>query len=308
VWKHHNLRISYVAQHSFHHVEQHLNKSPVEYIQWRFKNGEDQESLAKETMKLDEEAAARLGHKYGQIERLTGQRHLKGGKLEYEVAFMGMREKDNKYLDRDTLEQMGFGSLCRQVDEKVAADAAGVSLKTTTTTEIQAHLDDFNLAQEFGTYGRIKGLSGGQKVKLVLAAAMWTNPHLLVLDEPTNYLDREALGALAEAIKNFGGGVVMISHNKEFYGALCSEEWLVADGKLHVKGEAEAKDLKLSRKKTEKEQLMEKAEETVAVAACVGNVNQVQERTMLINEKTGRPLSKKEIRALAKKEKKAKGK
>jgi ATPase subunit of ABC transporter with duplicated ATPase domains len=37
VWKHHNLRISYVAQHSFHHVEAHLDKSPVEYIQWRFK-------------------------------------------------------------------------------------------------------------------------------------------------------------------------------------------------------------------------------------------------------------------------------
>jgi len=45
---------------------------------------------------------------------------------------------------------------------------------------VQAHLDDFNLAQEFGTYGRIKGLSGGQKVKLVLAAAFWTVPHILV--------------------------------------------------------------------------------------------------------------------------------
>jgi ABC-type dipeptide/oligopeptide/nickel transport system ATPase subunit len=47
---------------------------------------------------------------------------------------------------------------------------------------VQAHLDDFNLAQEFGTYGRIKGLSGGQKVKLVLAAAFWTVPHILVSD------------------------------------------------------------------------------------------------------------------------------
>jgi elongation factor 3 len=51
-----------------------------------------------------------------------------------------------------------------------------------TTSEIQAHLDDFGLAQEFGTYGKIRGLSGGQKVKLVLAAAMWNCPHLLVLD------------------------------------------------------------------------------------------------------------------------------
>ena len=50
-------------------------------------------------------------------------------------------------------------------------------------------------------------------MKVVLAAAMWLNPHIVVLDEPTNYLDRDALGALATAIKEYGGGVVMISHN-----------------------------------------------------------------------------------------------
>jgi elongation factor 3 len=47
-------------------------------------------------------------------------------------------------------------------------------------------LDDFGLTQEFGTYGKIRGLSGGQKVKLVLAAAMWNCPHLLILDEPVS--------------------------------------------------------------------------------------------------------------------------
>ena len=51
-------------------------------------------------------------------------------------------------------------------------------------------------------------------MKVVLAAAMWLNPHMLVLDEPTNYLDRESLGALAGAIKEYGGGVIMISHNR----------------------------------------------------------------------------------------------
>lgn len=51
-------------------------------------------------------------------------------------------------------------------------------------------------------------------MKVVIAAAMWQNPHMLVLDEPTNYLDRESLGALAAAIKDYGGGVVMISHSK----------------------------------------------------------------------------------------------
>jgi len=53
------------------------------------------------------------------------------------------------------------------------------------------------LEAEFATHSRIRGLSGGQKVKVVIAGCMWNNPHILVMDEPTNYLDRDSLGALA---------------------------------------------------------------------------------------------------------------
>jgi elongation factor 3 len=72
---------------------------------------------------------------------------------------------------------------------------------------------------------RIGALSGGQKVKGVLAAALWNCPHLLILDEPTNYLDRDSLAALADAIKNVMDGVVMITHNNQFCSALCPEVW-----------------------------------------------------------------------------------
>jgi elongation factor 3 len=65
---------------------------------------------------------------------------------------------------------------------------------------------------------------------------MWNNPHLLVLDEPTNFLDRDSLGGLAVAIRDFKGGIVMISHNEEFVGALCPEQWHVADGRVTHKG------------------------------------------------------------------------
>lgn len=58
-------------------------------------------------------------------------------------------------------------------------------------------------------------------MKVVLAAAMWNSPHMLVLDEPTNYLDRESLGALAAAIKTYGGGVVMISHHSGEKSSAC---------------------------------------------------------------------------------------
>ena len=56
---------------------------------------------------------------------------------------------------------------------------------------------------------------------------MWMQPHLVILDEPTNYLDRESLGALADAIREFEGGVVIISHNNDFTTALCPETWVV---------------------------------------------------------------------------------
>ena len=47
VWKHPNMRFAYVAQHAFHHIEQHLDKTPNQYIQWRYATGEDRENLVK---------------------------------------------------------------------------------------------------------------------------------------------------------------------------------------------------------------------------------------------------------------------
>jgi energy-coupling factor transporter ATP-binding protein EcfA2 len=70
----------------------------------------------------------------------------------------------------------------------------------------------------------------------VLAACTWNQPHILVMDEPTNYLDRDSLGALAGAIREFGGGVVIISHHNEFTTALCPEKWTVANGVVDVTG------------------------------------------------------------------------
>jgi len=65
-----------------------------------------------------------------------------------------------------------------------------------------------------------------------LAAAMWSKPHLLALDEPTNYLDNDTLAALTNALKSFRGDVVMISHNVPFTEQVCSEHMTVSEGKV----------------------------------------------------------------------------
>merc|ERR1711865_964700 len=92
------------------------------------------------------------------------------------------------------------------------------------------------------------------KVKVVLAAAMWQNPHILILDEPTNYLDREGLGALVLAIKDYTGGVLIISHNKEFCDNVATEKWIMKGGYLRIEGESveTAEDAKKAIKDLEK--------------------------------------------------------
>ncbi len=177
---HHNLRIAYVSQHAFYHVEQHLEDAPAKYIQWRFKHGYDKEKMQSEAYKISEEEQKIIDER--SIEGIWSRR-MRAGKLEYEIKKRNVPEKDNVYYSKEELLGFGLTNLIKQTDEKIAAKEAGLDLRPTTVSEIQKHLDDFGLAQEFGTYGKIRGLSGGQKVKLVLAAALWTCPHLLVLDE-----------------------------------------------------------------------------------------------------------------------------
>ncbi|KAG1675970.1 hypothetical protein FOA52_014214 [Chlamydomonas sp. UWO 241] len=241
VWRHPNLRIAYVAQHAFHHIEHHLEKTPNQYIQWRYAIGEDREALTKVDRKLspeEEKAMLQIIMVDGEkrlLEKLCSRRKFKSS-YEYECQWIKCDPTKNSYLSRDELIQLGFEKLCNELDAKEAA-AAGLYAKPLTAVNISKHLEEFGLDTEFSTHSLMRGLSGGQKVKVVLGAAMWNNPHMLVLDEPTNYLDRDSLGALAEAVKGFGGGVIMITHNVEFSGAICSETWSVAGGKLTRTGE-----------------------------------------------------------------------
>jgi len=246
VWKHQNLRVAYVAQHAFHHIESHLEKTPNEYIQWRYAIGEDREAMGTVDRKIDDEEAKKLaavvfsidGQKR-KIEKLIARRKAKKT-YEYEVHWQGMQPIPDQttWLPREKLEDMGYSKMLADIDAKEAA-AAGLWAKPLTSDNIAKHLEDCGLEREFSLHSQMKGLSGGQKVKVVLGACTWNNPHIIVLDEPTNYLDRDSLAALAEAIKTFGGGVLLISHHQEFLDALCQECWRMDAGRLTKEGGAE---------------------------------------------------------------------
>jgi len=242
VEKHPNLRIGYIKQHALEHVEMHLEKTPNQYLQWRYANGDDREVHMKQTRILSDADKAQmnklvdLGDGGGgkRIESIMGRQKWKKS-FQYEIKWIGLLPKYNSQISRETLLELGFSKLVQEFDDHEAS-REGLGFRELSPKVISKHFEDLGLDPEIANHNEISGLSGGQKVKVVLAGAMWNNPHLLVLDEPTNFLDRDSLGGLAVAIRDYKGGVVMISHNEEFVGALCPEQWHVADGRVTHKG------------------------------------------------------------------------
>eukprot|EP00668_Euglena_longa_P042761 GGOE01056613.1.p1 GENE.GGOE01056613.1~~GGOE01056613.1.p1 ORF type:complete len:867 (-),score=254.52 GGOE01056613.1:414-3014(-) len=240
VEKHPNMRLAYVAQHAFHHIEHHLEKTPNQYIQWRFAGNEDREAIVKATLELTPEEEALVKKpilwdgKKRVVDRLVSRRQIKRS-YEYEVKWDGCSYSDNSCIPKDTLMVLGFDKLMQRVDER-EAQSQGAYNRPLTQGNIEKHYLDVGLEIEFSVHSQIRSLSGGQKVKVVLGAAVWMNPHIIILDEPTNYLDRDSLGALADAIREFGGGILLVSHHLDFTTALCSEKWVVDQGQLQAIG------------------------------------------------------------------------
>lgn len=93
---------------------------------------------------------------------------------------------------------------------------------------------DWNLFS-FGITGmtglqRMELLSGGQKSRVAFACLSLTNPHILILDEPSNHLDIEGMDALSQALQNFEGGVVMVSHDVTMLQNVCRSLWVCDKG------------------------------------------------------------------------------
>lgn len=80
----------------------------------------------------------------------------------------------------------------------------------------------------------IKNLSDGQKSRVAFAWIAWKQPHILLLDEPTNHLDIETIDALAYAINQWDGGMVLVSHDFRLISQVAEEIWECRDGKIHV--------------------------------------------------------------------------
>jgi len=238
IYTHENIRIAYIKQHAFAHIDNHLEKTPSEYIQWRFQTGEDRETMDRANTKItgdDEQAMNKVFRIEGTQRRvisITSRRKFKNS-YEYECSFtlgenvgqkgekwIVMSTSDNAWIPRTEL-ITSHAKMVAEVDRAESIKAG--QFRQLIRKEIEAHCAQFGLDAELVSHSHMKGLSGGQRVKVCLAASTWQRPHLIVLDEPTNYLDRDSLGALSRALKAFQGGVIIITHSEEFTKDLTEE-------------------------------------------------------------------------------------
>merc|ERR1711871_147312 len=170
------------------------DKSPLDYITLRFKEGQDKELSKMETLALTEEEEQQKT-KRGEINAIVGRQN-RAKVLFYECIKTGRNKRDGSpdpiWLPITDLEKPPTPpyvmKLVRNYDETLKAMSAGMDIRPLTYTEIKKHLLEFGIDEDLAT-GRIKRMSGGQRSRLVLAAAMWNKPHIICLDEPTNFLD-----------------------------------------------------------------------------------------------------------------------
>jgi elongation factor 3 len=270
IWRHQNMRLAYVAQHAFHHLEKHMDKTAVDYIMWRFQGADDKESLENMNMETTDDDDKKRERPWficpkslevkkcdmsdtadGKKERaaavvpealLNRQKNTKTKKYIYEVKWMHKSVESNSWVEREILLEMGYSKIVGKKDEQEAA-AAGLLSKPLTGPGVEKALKDFGLDGEAASHSPLGSLSHGQRVKVVICACCWQNPHIIILDEPTNYLDRDGLGALVRGLDAYQGGVVIISHNTEFTDSVCQQKWIMEKseqtgaGRLREEGE-----------------------------------------------------------------------
>jgi ATP-binding cassette subfamily F protein 3 len=124
------------------------------------------------------------------------------------------------YFSQQLTDELAVAKTPFEILSKILPDCNG--------TQVRAQLARFGLMQQKSDT-RVRDLSGGEKTRLLLAIITRQAPHILILDEPTNHLDIDAKDALIEALNEYEGAVVLVSHDFYFIESVCDQLLLVRD-------------------------------------------------------------------------------
>jgi ATP-binding cassette subfamily F protein 3 len=125
------------------------------------------------------------------------------------------------YFSQDQEESLDY--------EATPFDHMNRALQGSGEAKVRAQLGRFGFSRDRANL-RVGVLSGGEKTRLLLALATRNAPHMLLLDEPTNHLDMDARASLVDAINDFEGAVVLVSHDTHLVKMVADTLWLVAGG------------------------------------------------------------------------------
>jgi ATP-binding cassette subfamily F protein 3 len=136
--------------------------------------------------------------------------------------------------ERNAHPDMRIGYFAQHTVESLRAGSSPVDhlrdiAPNTATQEFRDFLGRWNFAGD-RAFESVDGFSGGERARLALALIAWRRPNVLLLDEPTNHLDLDMREALAEALSDFPGAIVLVSHDRHLIGLVCDTYWRVADG------------------------------------------------------------------------------
>jgi ATPase subunit of ABC transporter with duplicated ATPase domains len=147
---------------------------------------------------------------------------IMGNERLYEI----MKEKDAIYMKEDFTEEDGIRA---SELEGEFADMDGWNAESDAATL----LNGLGIADELH-YQTMKDLTGAEKVKVLLAQALFGNPDILLLDEPTNHLDLDAIGWLEEFLIHFDNTVIVVSHDRYFLNKVCTHIADIDYGKIQL--------------------------------------------------------------------------
>ncbi len=135
------------------------------------------------------------------------------------IGYFAQQELDVLHPGSNPLEHMV------RLARELGPNAPGRS----TEQDLRGFLGSFNFSGDMVKQA-VGTMSGGEKARLVLAMMVWQRPNLLLLDEPTNHLDLATREALAVALNEFEGTLMLVSHDRALLRSVCDEFWLVGRG------------------------------------------------------------------------------